>query len=439
MSVLIAIVAFVFTLGVIVFIHESGHYMVAKLFGVRVLTFSLGFGNRVWGFTRGGTDYRISALPIGGYVRMGGEMAEESTGDPRDFVNKPRWQRILIYLAGPFMNVVLSVSVIAVLFMIGINVQGFQDVAPVVGGFDTRLGGASAGEKAGLEVGDRILSVDGKPIELWRDFEFAVSTAPEKALQLEVQRQDQRLPLVLTPSKVERYEFGDAGIYPKMQLRLSIITEGKPAAKAGFLSGDAILKVDGQPIADGAQFVAAIESKAGKTVEIEVLRQDQTLTLPVVPEEVDGKGRIGVQLGFFRQLPFFEAFTESINYNIEIVSKTFQVIGKIIGRSISFKSATSGPLEMAVMTGQAAEQGMDSLFFFMGFLSISIGILNLLPIPLLDGGQILILLVESVLRRDLSLVVKERFAQAGFMMLMVLMATVFFFDLSKNLPSLFPK
>lgn len=433
MTALTSILAFAFTLGVIVLVHESGHYLVAKYFGVRVVTFSIGFGNRLWGFTRNGTDYRISALPLGGYVRMGGELQDESTGDPSDFVNKPRWQRILIYLAGPFMNLVLSVTVITALFMIGINIQGLQDMPAVVGYVDP----GSAGEKAGLQPGDRIVSVDGRKIELWKDFEFAVTTAPERKMALEIERLDQRLPLELVPIKVPRYEFGDAGLFPQLKLKLSVIYDGTPAQKAGFQSGDAVLKVDGQPVSDANHFVKMIEERAGQKTDIEILRLDQPMVVSVTPEDQGGKGRIGVQLGFFRQLPFFEAIVESCKYNVEIIEKTFQVLGKLFKREIAAKSALSGPLDIAVLSGQAAQQGMDNLFHMMAFLSISIGILNLLPIPLLDGGQIFILLVESVLRRDLSLRVKERFAQAGFMILMVLMATVLFFDLSKNLPVLF--
>lgn len=433
MSVIYSILAFAFTLGVIVLLHELGHYVVAKFFGVRVLTFSVGFGNRVWGFTRGGTDYRLSALPLGGYVRMGGELAEESTGDPSDFVNKPRWQRILIYLAGPFMNLVLSVGVLTGLFMIGTHLQGLSKVPPVVGFIEA----GSPGEKAGLLLEDRILSVDGKKVEYWTDFDFTVATAPERKLAVEIDRQGQRQTLELVPLKVPRDGYGDSGLFPKLQLRLSVILDDRPAARAGFQSGDAILRVNGQPILDAQAFIDAIEALPGQNVEIEFRRHEELMKLTVLTENVDGKGKIGVQLGIFRQLPFGEAIVESVHYNVDIVKKTFEVLGKLFTREIAAQSALSGPVEIARLSGDAAEQGFDSLFGLIAFLSISIGILNLLPIPLLDGGQILILLIESFLRRDLPLRVKERFAQAGFMILMVLMATVLFFDLSKNLPSLF--
>ena len=433
MSVIYSILAFAFTLGVIVLLHELGHYVVAKFFGVRVLTFSVGFGNRVWGFTRGGTDYRLSALPLGGYVRMGGELAEESTGDPSDFVNKPRWQRILIYLAGPFMNLVLSVGVLTGLFMIGTHLQGLSKVPPVVGFIEA----GSPGEKAGLLLEDRILSVDGKKVEYWTDFDFTVATAPERKLAVEIDRQGQRQTVELVPLKVPRDGYGDSGIFPKLQLRLSVILKDRAAELAGFQSGDAILRVNGQPILDAQAFIDAIEALPGQNVEIEFRRHEELMKLTVLTENVDGKGKIGVQLGIFRQLPFGEAIVESFHYNVDIVKKTFEVLGKLFTREIAAQSALSGPVEIARLSGDAAEQGFDSLFGLIAFLSISIGILNLLPIPLLDGGQILILLIESFLRRDLPLRVKERFAQAGFMILMVLMATVLFFDLSKNLPSLF--
>ena len=433
MSVIYSILAFAFTLGVIVLLHELGHYVVAKFFGVRVLTFSVGFGNRVWGFTRGGTDYRLSALPLGGYVRMGGELAEESTGDPSDFVNKPRWQRILIYLAGPFMNLVLSVGVLTGLFMIGTHLQGLSKVPPVVGFIEA----GSPGEKAGLLLEDRILSVDGKKVEYWTDFDFTVATAPERKLAVEIDRQGQRQTLELVPLKVPRDGYGDSGIFPKLQLRLSVILKDRAAERAGFQSGDAILRVNGQPILDAQAFIDAIEALPGQNVEIEFRRHEELMKLTVLTENVDGKGKIGVQLGIFRQLPFGEAIVESVHYNVDIVKKTFEVLRKLFTREIAAQSALSGPVEIARLSGDAAEQGFDSLFGLIAFLSISIGILNLLPIPLLDGGQILILLIESFLRRDLPLRVKERFAQAGFMILMVLMATVLFFDLSKNLPSLF--
>ena len=427
------IAAFIFALGVIVFVHEFGHHLVAKIFGVRVVTFSLGFGKRIWGFEHGGTDYRVSALPLGGYVRMAGEHPDEKTGDSGDFMSKPRWQRILIYLAGPAMNVVLSVALFAGVFMQGITIQGLQDVDTVVG---FMLEG-SAAEEAGLQVGDHILAVDGDPVDKWGDLAFIVSTSVGKTLSLDVERAGDRLRFDLVPKADSRHGIGDAGFAPKLLLRTSEIRKGSPAEKAGFQAGDAVLKANGKPVTTDQTFVDEIQPNADREVEVEVLRGDEILTLTVVPENVDGKGLIGVQLGIYRPLPLGEALVESVRFNIDIIDKTFQVLGKLFTRDIAPKSALSGPIEIAVWTGQAAQQGFKELIYLMGFLSISIGFMNLLPIPVLDGGNIAILLIESVMRRDLSLALRERFTQAGLIFLMLLMSVVVFFDLSKNLPGLF--
>lgn len=431
--ILVSIPAFLFALGVIVFVHELGHHLVAKIFGVRVLTFSLGFGRRIWGFEHGGTDYRVSAVPLGGYVRMAGDLPEDHSGQPDDLLSQPRWQRILIYLAGPAMNVVLSVALIAAVFMHGFPVQGLQGAPPVIG----IVGEDSPAAQAGLVPGDRIVAVDGQAIELWGDLEFTVTTSPEKTLRVAFERNGEKLETDLTPNKVSRHEFGDAGFFPKLRLRLSVVFEDTPASRAGFQSGDAVIRVDGEPLSSPRDFVDRIEPKAGQQVAIEVMRGEVLETLTVTPDDVDGKGRIGVQLGFFRPLPFGEAVTESVHYNIDIVDKTMQVIGKLLTREMKAKSALSGPIEIASTAGRAAKQGFKELIFIMGFLSISIGIMNLLPIPILDGGHITILLIESVMRRDLSMVVKERFSQVGLVLLTLLMAMVILFDLSKNLPGLF--
>lgn len=425
--------AFLFALGLIVFVHELGHHLVAKAFGVRVLTFSLGFGKRLWGFEHGGTDYRVSALPLGGYVRMAGEHPEENVGDPGDFMNKPRWQRILIYLAGPLMNGVLSVALFTGVFMHGISVQGLQNLDPVV----EIVQEDSPAEAAGLQSGDRVLSVNGESVATWSDLDFIITTSVGKTLTLEVQRGDETLETELVPRKISRYEIGDAGFAPRVFLRTSVVIEDSPAFKAGFRAGDAVLSVDGKPITTGQAFVDEIEPAAGREVQVEIQRGEETQILTVIPDEIDGKGKIGVHLGIYRPLPFGEAVVQSVYYNVEIVDKTLQVLGKLFTRDIAPKSALSGPIEIAAWSGRAAQRGFDDLIFLMGFLSISIGFMNLLPIPVLDGGHIAILLAESVMRRDLSLELRERFTQAGLIFLMLLMSVVIYFDLSKNLPGLF--
>lgn len=424
--------ATLFALGVIVFVHEFGHFIVAKLFGVRVHVLSLGFGKRLWGFDLGGTDYRLSALPLGGYVHMAGVQPEESTGDPSDFHSKPRWQRILVYLAGPAMNVVLAVVLIAGVFMVGHEAQGMQNVPPQIG----RVAEGYPAALAGLQPGDLVTAIDGKPVETWGDFVFIVGTSPDKELRLDVEREGETRQLTLVPTADER-EQGLLGALPKFELRLSAIVKGTPAYEAGLKPGDTVRAINGDPVSEAAEFIAMVQPRAGERIVLTVERKGELKDFDLVPADKEGKGQIGVLLGIYSPLPLLEALEASVQFNIDIIKKTGQVLGKLFTRQVSAKSTLSGPVDIAVLSTEAALRGPKQLIFLMGFLSISIGIMNLLPIPILDGGHITILLAESTIRRDLSARVKEGFNQVGFVLLMMLMAAVIFWDLSKNLPGMF--
>lgn len=424
--------AFLFALGLIVFVHEGGHYVVAKLFGVRVKVFSLGFGPRWFGFVAGGTDYRVSWIPLGGYVRMAGELPEERTGRSDDFLGKPRWQRILVYLAGPAMNVVLAVLLVAGVFAHGFEMQALQEIPAVVG---TVLEDSPA-EAAGLESGDRIVVIAGREVDRWKEVAFEFSVAPEKPVVLTVERAGELLELVVVPEKVPQYEYGDAGVLPRIQLRFSKVLVDTPADHAGFDPGDEVVRVDGRDVEGVEAFVEYISARPGVELFIEVRRRGELLSLAVTPDEVDGRGLIGVQLGPYRPLPWGEALVESVRFNLDVVDKTLIILGKLFRNELAAKSTLSGPIEIASQSGQAVRRGFEDLIFFMGFLSISIAFVNLLPIPVLDGGHITILLVESAMRRDLSLVLKERITQVGMVLLMTLMLMVIYFDLSKKIPGL---
>lgn len=431
-DILINILSFAFALGVIIFVHEWGHLMVAKAFGVKVLTFSLGFGKSLWSTTRGETEYRISALPLGGYVRLGGESTEEATGDPREFLSKPRWQRILVYLAGPVMNIILAVLIFALLFMVGIEVPNLSSIPSLVG--EVAENSSAAG--AGIQRGDRIVAVQGKPVSSWQDVGFTFLTSPERPVQLTLDRAGRRFDATVTPARIPREELGDsAGIFPAVRPQVISVLEGSPAATAGFKAGDEIRAVDGRPVADRSDFVPYVKERPGQRIQVQVVRNGRLVTLPVVPRDANGAVQIGVNLGFFQRYPPGRAFAESVRYNVQIVRETFRVIGKIFSREISAKGALAGPIEIAAQSGAAARRGLKDLFHLMGFISISIAILNLMPIPILDGGQISILMVEGLIRRDLPLKLKEGIAQVGFVMILLLMFMVLWFDLSKNLPA----
>jgi regulator of sigma E protease len=421
--------SFGFALGVIIVVHEAGHLLVAKAFGVRVLTFSVGFGKRLWGFRRGETEYQVSVVPLGGYVRLGGENREDSTGDPRDFLSKPRWQRVLVYLAGPAMNVVLAVGLFTALFMVGIEVPNLPDMPPLVGGVEA----GSSAAKAGLQRGDLIVAANGKAMDSWHDMLFELITSPQREVKLRVSRAGKVFDTSVTPGILPKEGAGDtAGIYPSLRPHITQVMADSPAQKAGFHAGDEIRKVDGRPVADSRFFVEYIEKHAGVPIEIEAVRDGASRILSVVPRNDGGVGKIGVGIGFFQRYGPAKAFVESLRYNVQIVSDTFHIVGKIFNRQISAKSAFAGPLEIARQSGEAAKRGFKDLLNLMGFISISIAIMNLMPIPILDGGQIFILVIEEVIRRDLSLRLKEVISQVGLVMILLLMGVVLYFDIVKS-------
>ena len=431
-DLLINTLAFIFALGIIIFVHEAGHLLVAKAFGMRVVAFSLGFGKRLWGFARGGTDYRVSLIPLGGYVQLSGEDPGEISDDPQDFLNRPRWQRVLVYLAGPAMNIALAILLIAAVFMVGIEVAAPPDIPAVVGS----VRADSPGEVAGLSPGDRIVAVDGEAVDRWEEARFAFLTAPGKPLQVEFERDDVRQSTTVTPERVPKYEFGDAGIFPKLMPKVAGLFPGDPAERAGFEVGDEVRAVDGQPVASREQFIRYVSQRPGEAVAVEVLREGNIRRVEVTPREEDGKGWIGVSLTVttFQRYGLFEALAQSVRFNWDITRQTFAVLGKIFTGKLAAKSALSGPVQIAALSGEAARTGFRYLLHLMGLLSISIAILNLLPIPMLDGGQITVLAFESLRRRDLSLAVKERINQVGFVVIVMIMVMVLYFDLVKALP-----
>ncbi len=428
---LYTILAFLVALGVIIVVHEAGHLMVAKAFGVRVLTFSVGFGRRLWGVRRGETDYRVSLVPLGGYVRLGGENPDEVTDDPREFLNKPRWQRILVYLAGPAMNVVLAIALVAALFMVGFQMLNLPDTPPLIG--DVEKGSSAA--RAGLQRGDLILKVKGEPVDDWQEVALALMGSPERPLPLAVRRGGRVFQAAVTPGRVPNYDLGDsAGLVPSVRAQVIKVYAGMPAAAADFRPGDEIRAVDGRPISDSQDFVEVISGRKGRRLEVRIVRQGQPLILQVVPNP---EGKIGVEIGSyqFRRFGPVRAVVESVRYNVQMIRDTFKILGKVVSRELPVKGTVGGPLEIAKQSGEAARRGFKDFLHLMAFISISIAIMNLMPIPILDGGQIFVLLVEGVIRRDLSLRLKEVISQVGFIMILLLIFMVIWFDFAKNPPS----
>lgn len=429
------VVVVILVLGAMIFIHELGHFLAAKAFGVRVLIFSLGFGKRLLGFRRGDTDYRLSLLPFGGYVKMSGDdPSEVREQDPGDFLGKPRWQRFLIVVMGPVMNLTMAVVLLAGLYRFHYQRQAYHEQPARIGFVEA----GSPAEERGLQPGDLIKRAGHILNPKWEDVDLLVLTTVDEPIPIEVERNGETLRLSITPRASGPNRTGEAGWYPYVPGVVEQVEPGLPAAQAGIQPGDQIIGLDGKRIYFWLYVAKALQENGGKPVEVLVRRGEQEMTLPMTPvlSEVRGEKiwRIGVAFQsqiVVRQLPWAEAWSAAVRDNIRNTLATFDVLGKILTGRMSTRSL-AGPIGIAQISGQAYRAGIPELLMIVAFISLQLGIFNLLPIPVLDGGVILLLLVESAIRRDLSLQVKERFAQLGIVFLLLLAVFVVYNDLMKT-------
>jgi regulator of sigma E protease len=421
--------SFLFVLGVLVFVHELGHFLVARWHGVRVITFSLGFGTKILKFERGGTEYCISLIPLGGYVKLAGETVEENrTGAPDEFLSKSKWVRFQVYIAGPIMNILLAWVVLAGVLSQGADVPLFESSAPVIG----TVAENSPAAGAGLRVGDRILTVDGRSVDTWEDLSIEVLPRAGRELTVLVARDGGQVSVRITPDAVGRYEFGDIGIGPALRPQVMQVNPGTPAERAGLRSGDVLVAVGGERSLTQERVIERIRASANAPLPLLVARDGAEVELSVVPEGSVGSATIGVSLSPYETRRMLEAFRMSAVQNWEST--------KLIGRTLRglFTADTPvrqlmGPVAIAEMSGTAASIGWVALFNLMAMISLNLGLLNLMPVPVLDGGHIAILAVEGIARRDLSIKVKERILTAGAVAIVLLMVTVIFNDISRLL------
>jgi len=451
---LVTILAFVVVLGITITVHEFGHFAMAKLLKIRVLVFSLGFGPRLAGFTRSGTEYRLSPFPLGGYVKMAGETFDEDRqGAPDEFLSHPKWHRFLVATAGPFMNVTLAIAVLTFSYLEGVYVPHYPKQPPVVGPVVAN----SIAYRAGLRTGDRLLSVRGNAVKTWEDMEIALATSPKDALDVELERGNERLFLHFDAPTSEQVDPATLGF--KFSIPKTIVyavDSNSPAQAAGLKDGDEILSVQGNGrfgkdydeilnIISASKGVPLhfVVRRAGETRKAGAPVQHATAEIPPTGEilhftitPIEEKGR--VVIGFVPEIPadlqkfgLGGAIIQSVKRNYEMSALTFKIIGRIFRGSASVKTI-SGPLEIARISGSAARTGSARVFFgFLGLVSLQLGVFNLLPIPILDGGVIALLLIEGIIGRDLSLGIKEKIVQVGFVFLILLMGFVVFNDLSK--------
>jgi regulator of sigma E protease len=425
------ILAFVFVIGVLVFVHELGHFLAARRIGVRVLKFSLGFGPRLVGFTRGDTEYCVSIIPLGGYVKMAGENAEDPrSGQPDEFLSKTKWERFQVLIAGPAMNILLAVVVLAVVLMQGADVPAYLDEKPVIGSVEK----GSPAEKAGFATGDRILTVDGRTVETWESFDVAIGMSrPNREVVVTVQRASGTTSLPVTPGAQGKFEVGHIGVFPNVHPRVRSVAPGDPADRAGLKTGDIVLAVNGEAVNFARHLSDAIGKSAEKPIVLSVRRGGQDLQVPVTPRKDGTIGRIGISIGNemrrFEPTPW-EAVTLSVERTWEMSGLILRTLWGLISGATSPKQLM-GPVGIAQLSGESAQEGWVSLLGLLASISLNLGLLNLLPIPVLDGGHIFIMALEGVARRDFSVRVKERMLFAGFVLLMLLMVTVIYNDLTR--------
>jgi regulator of sigma E protease len=438
-SFLRALISVSIVLGIMIFVHEWGHFIAAKLCGVRVDVFSFGFGPRLFGVKRGDTDYRLSALPFGGYVRMAGDnVVEERTGADYEYLSKTRWQRVFIAVAGPAMNVLLAfVIFLGIYWFVGVPFESdLRQPADVI------AVPASSPVTEGVRAGDRIVAINGEATPTWEKVLSRINKAAAgSTVNLSVARNGKEENLsVLVPKKGTS---ADALVgYPKLEAVVDDVVIGFPAERAGVKSGDLITAVDGKPVSTWYQVVDAVHASDGKAINLTVRRDGKPESIEITPMSgmgSDGQSvwQIGVSPkthdGFEREglgAAIKDAGLETylnMRQIIEVIAGLFN--GKVSIRELQ------GVVGIARVSGQAAQRGPMTLLGLMAVISLNLGLLNLFPIPVLDGGHVLLLAVEGLLRRDLSVGVKERFVQVGLVFLLGIFAFVMYSDILKLIQS----
>jgi len=440
------VIELLIVLGIMVLVHEFGHFAVAKLCGIRVEVFSIGFGKRLFGFKRGDTDYQIAAIPLGGYVKMSGDTPGETpSGDPGEFNAHPRWQRILVALAGPMANFLLALGLMTGVSMFHNEVQEFLD-GPAVTDYILSKGPAV---KTGIHSGDRIVHYDTVENPTWEDvFNRSLlnlnQTIPFSFIH-DGQRTNTKL-LVESKGGPDDFSMDQIGLIAKMQdtpVQVSSLEATMPAARAGVQANDKILSIDGLPLHSVTALLAYLQDQAGKPATLVVQRAangtTQTQTIQVTPELADTATGKGYRLGFVavlppvrvERLPLGKAMVASWQFNKKNSLLIVEVIKRLFTRQVSVKSLQS-PIGIGQQIHQAAQMpGWTPLIGTMSLISINLGILNLMPIPILDGGMILFLLIETIMRRDVNQQIKERIYQVAFVCILAFFAFVIFNDLTR--------
>lgn len=423
----------VLVLGLMVLLHEFGHFVAAKLCSVRVDIFSIGFGPRLWGVKRGDTDYRIAPLLFGGYVRMAGDNpAEERTGEPYEFLSRPRWQRFIIAVAGPAANILLTFLLLfGAVFFIGMPYAKYTRQAAVVAAVP------SHSTSAAVKAGDRIVGVNGTATRTWDDVLSKIAQVKSgTVLSLDAVRNGAQIKLNEQVGKPGTSAESLVG-YPELAPILDEVPAGYPASQAGLKSGDRIVSMDGKPITTWPELPEMIRDSGGHTINFVAQRDGKQLTFSVKPRYTmnPDTGQSTWLIGAnpktdegYEHEGFFAAVRDGAAQMVILTRMMGEVVSGLVHGTMSFRDL-AGPVGIVQMSGQAAKHGPITLLNWMAYISLDLGLLNLLPIPILDGGHVLMLAIEGTLRRDLSLATKERFVQVGLVFILGIFAFVMYSDI----------
>jgi regulator of sigma E protease len=421
---LLTVVLFVLVLSILVFVHELGHYLAARHVGVRVQRFSIGFPPRMFGKTVGETEYMLSWIPLGGYVKLEGQnLDDENPDDPRNYAAKTKLQRLYILVAGPVMNLLLALVLMPIVFMIGVETPKYRLSPPVL----AEVTAESPAAKAGFRAGDRIVRLGNVETPTWTALDGALADQDLTGdLTFRVERPDGQTQ-VTVPAQAFSSN-APFGWKPLVETAIGTVAARSPAQQAGLQPGDRIVAVNGVAVRQWDAMPAEIQKSQGAPLALDVRRGDRTLSVTLTPMKQGGSWVIGISPGTVTERHgFFASVKLGTERLVQITGSTFSFLGHMITGKGSL-DALGGPVKIGVVIGEAARSGFDKLLFLTALISLQLGIFNLLPIPALDGGHIFLLGVELAAGGQLSVKVRERAQLVGFSLLIALILVVTYND-----------